>query len=74
MIPFWQAHSPAQIALYAALDAVWCIGFVVGWCIALWQHFSATPTPTGNELDPALLDRLIATYEPCGLSTTVSIG
>jgi hypothetical protein len=40
MIPFWQSHSPAQIALNAALDAVWCIGLVIGWCIALWQHFS----------------------------------
>jgi hypothetical protein len=73
MIPFWQSHTPAQTVLQAALDTVWVIGFVIGWCIALWQHFTAPTTPKGDELDPALLDRLIATYEPCGLSTTVSI-
>jgi hypothetical protein len=40
MIPFWQSHSPAQIALETTLDTIWCIGFVVGWGVALWQYFS----------------------------------
>jgi hypothetical protein len=40
MQPFWTTHSPAEIALETMLDAVWCIGLVIGWCIALWQHFS----------------------------------
>jgi hypothetical protein len=30
MIPFWQAHSPAEIALETMLDAVWCIAWLIG--------------------------------------------
>jgi hypothetical protein len=40
MQPFWTTHSPTEIALNAALDTIWCIGFVIGWGVALWQHFS----------------------------------
>jgi hypothetical protein len=61
MIPFWQSHSPTEIALETMLDAVWCIGWLIGLCVATVQHFAATLTPTGNELDPVLLDRLIVT-------------
>jgi hypothetical protein len=39
--------AAADHATAAALDAVWVIGLVIGWCIALWQHFTAPTAPTG---------------------------
>lgn len=47
MIPFWQSHTPAQVALETTLDIVWCIGFIVGWVIALWQHFAIPAASIG---------------------------
>jgi hypothetical protein len=57
MIPFYEAYSPAQMAYATALDAIWCIGFVVGWCIALWQHFTAptiVPPSPMPQIDPVV--------------------
>jgi hypothetical protein len=45
MIPFWQAHSPAEIALETMLDAVWCIAWLIGLCVATVQHFTAPAPP-----------------------------
>jgi hypothetical protein len=44
MHPFSTTPSPLEIALGTALDTVWVIGFVIGWAIALIEHFTA---PTG---------------------------
>jgi hypothetical protein len=85
MQPFWTIHSPAEIALETMFDAVWCLGFVVGWCIALWQHFSqseedamwgrlfdALPTISRDEdLTP---DQRHQFWADTRLSSTVSIG
>jgi hypothetical protein len=40
MIPFYEAYSPAQMARATMLDTVWCIGWVIGFALALWQHFT----------------------------------
>lgn len=55
MIPFYEEHSPLEIALETMLDAIWCIAWVVGFTIALWQHFAAPVAPadaTAPIIDP----------------------
>jgi hypothetical protein len=45
MIPFWQSHTPTEIALETMLDAVWCIVWLIGLCVATAQHFAAPAPP-----------------------------
>jgi hypothetical protein len=85
MQPFLTTRTSAQIALNATLDTIWCIGLVVGWCIALWQHFSqseedamwgrlfdALPTISRDEdLTPEQRRQF---WQDTRLSSTVSIG
>jgi hypothetical protein len=79
MIPFYEAYSPAQMAYATALDTIWVIGFVLGWCIALWQHFTAptivppSPMPQIDPVVPSVPDRVVRKRSPL-LSSTVSIG
>lgn len=54
MIPFWQSHSPLEIALNALLDTVWVFGYVFGFGVALWQHFAAPGVPSVDPVDVAL--------------------
>jgi hypothetical protein len=79
MIPFYEAYSPAQIAYATALDTIWVIGFVLGFILALIDHFTAptivppSPMPQIDPVVPAAPDRSVRKRSPL-LSSTVSIG
>ncbi len=45
MIPFYESHTPAQIALETMLDVIWCIAWLIGLCIATVEHFAAPAPP-----------------------------
>jgi hypothetical protein len=85
MIPFYTVYSPAQMAYATALDTIWCIGFALGWCIALWQHFSQSEEdamwerlfdalPTINRDVDLTSEQRHQFWRDTRLSSTVTIG
>ncbi len=78
MQPFYTVYSPAQMAYATMLDTIWCVGFVVGWCIALIDHFRSPtivpPSPKCHVIRLEDLDRLYPLPSDSRLSSTVSIG
>jgi hypothetical protein len=53
MIPFYEAYSPLEIALEAFADVIWCIGWVIGFGLTLWQYFTE-PMPDTFAMFPDL--------------------
>jgi hypothetical protein len=73
MIPFWQSHTPTEIALETMLDAVWCIAWLIGWCIALWQYFAAPAPPQVERFTIRGQEYVVMNLRSPLLSNTVNI-
>jgi hypothetical protein len=73
MNPFYESHSPTEIALETMLNAVWCIGWLVGWCIALWQHFSRPAPPQVERFTIRGQEYVVMNLRSPLLSNTISI-
>ena len=48
-IPFYEEKSKFEIIAEAIHDIAWIGGFIIGFCIALYEHFSA---PTAVAVTP----------------------
>jgi hypothetical protein len=56
MQPFYTVYSPAEIALNLIFDAIWCIGWLIGFGIATVQYFAAPvpPQPKRRIIEPKI--------------------
>ena len=48
-VPFYEEKTNFEIAAELFADAAWVAGCVIGFAIALYQHFAATPEVTTTE-------------------------
>jgi hypothetical protein len=56
MQPSYTVYSPAEIALNLIFDAIWCIGWLIGFGIATVQYFAAPvpPQPKRRIIEPKI--------------------
>jgi hypothetical protein len=73
MQPFYTVYSPAEIALNLIFDAIWCIGWLIGFGIATVQYFAAPVPPKNERVIIRGQEYVIASLRSPLLSSTLSI-
>jgi hypothetical protein len=73
MHPFSTTPSPLEIALGTALDAIWCIAWLIGLCVATVQHFAAPAPPEVERFTIRGHQYVVMNLRSPLLSNTVSI-